>query len=144
MTGSPGRCGLSMMTNCRLCHACQRFVHALRKLQAVQETVRELQARGYADVAGCACHVGSAEQRQAFISQAVQVRGGACVCVSANAVRWDVRDVLALLVRRGARSALASSTFSCPTPPSRPPPHPSAPPAQTASTRSLTSTSRPP
>ncbi len=40
----------------------------------MDETVQAMHSKGYTNVAGCACHVGSAEQRKAYINNAVQVR----------------------------------------------------------------------
>jgi hypothetical protein len=48
-----------------------------RKQSSVDETVEELKQKGHQNVAGCVCHVGSAEQRALYIKNAVQV----CVCV---------------------------------------------------------------
>jgi dehydrogenase/reductase SDR family protein 4 len=55
---------------------CSQWVYTVvciyRKQQSVDETVQQMHAKGYT-VGGCACHVGSAEQRQNFIEQAVKV-----------------------------------------------------------------------
>lgn len=48
---------------------------ACRRRDAVEKAVAELTAKGYT-VGGCACHVGSKEQRKRFIEEAVKVCGG--------------------------------------------------------------------
>lgn len=49
-----------------------------RKQKAVDETVAALRSKGL-DVQGCACHVGSADQRKAMIQAAVKVRGASYI-----------------------------------------------------------------
>lgn len=46
-----------------------------RKQSNVDETVGALRAEGL-EVAGCACHVGSDEQRRQLVERALQVRAG--------------------------------------------------------------------
>jgi hypothetical protein len=44
-----------------------------RKKSNVDEVVSALRAQGL-DVAGCACHVGSSQQRQALVQETLRVR----------------------------------------------------------------------
>lgn len=46
--------------------------HGCRKKSNVDETVQQLRAMGIV-VAGCPCHVGSAEQRQALVQAVIKV-----------------------------------------------------------------------
>lgn len=52
-------------------HACKQ---RCRKQASVDETVAALRSEGL-EVAGCACHVGSDEQRRALVAACVKVRG---------------------------------------------------------------------
>lgn len=56
-----------------------------RKQSNVDDTVKALRSRGL-EVAGCACHVGSAEQRKQLVAQCVQKYGGLDILVSNAAV----------------------------------------------------------
>jgi NAD(P)-dependent dehydrogenase (short-subunit alcohol dehydrogenase family) len=47
------------------------------KQSNVDDTVRQLRGEGL-EVQGCACHVGSDEQRRAFVAAAIKVGAGAC------------------------------------------------------------------
>ncbi len=51
---------------------------ARRKKQNVDEVVSQLKAQGL-DVAGCACHVGSKQQRQQLVQETVRVSASPAV-----------------------------------------------------------------
>lgn len=67
----------------------------------VDDTVKALRSRGL-EVAGCACHVGSAEQRKQLVAQCVQV--GRCsqpVCVAGALREWDTPKPVCVSVGSG-------------------------------------------
>lgn len=55
--------------------------HVCRKKSNVDETVQQLRAMGIV-VAGCPCHVGSAEQRQALVQAVIKVGEAHLPCVA--------------------------------------------------------------
>ncbi|GLC38050.1 hypothetical protein PLESTB_000442300 [Pleodorina starrii] len=77
--------GIGLATAERLAQEGASVFICSRKQSNVDETVAALRGRGL-QVAGCACHVGSAEQRKRLVQQCVQVYGGLDILVSNAAV----------------------------------------------------------
>ncbi|PNH09405.1 Dehydrogenase/reductase SDR family member 4 [Tetrabaena socialis] len=77
--------GIGLATAERLAEEGASVFICSRKQDNVDDAVKALRAKGL-EVAGCACHVGSHEQRQRLVEQCVQKYGGLDVLVSNAAV----------------------------------------------------------
>ncbi|GFR40523.1 hypothetical protein Agub_g1092 [Astrephomene gubernaculifera] len=77
--------GIGLATAERLAQEGASVFICSRKQSNVDETVAALRSRGL-EVAGCACHVGSAEQRRQLVEQCVKRYGGLDMLVSNAAV----------------------------------------------------------
>ncbi|KAG2487943.1 hypothetical protein HYH03_013522 [Edaphochlamys debaryana] len=77
--------GIGLATAERLAQEGASVYICSRKAKNVDDTVAALRSRGL-EVAGCACHVGSAEQRRALVEACVQRYGGIDILVSNAAV----------------------------------------------------------
>lgn len=70
----------------RLASEGAKVVLSSRKAENVKRAVDQLKAEGYTDVIGVKCHVGSADDRQHLLSEAVRHFGGIDILVSNAAV----------------------------------------------------------
>ncbi|KAG2448150.1 hypothetical protein HYH02_006735 [Chlamydomonas schloesseri] len=77
--------GIGLATAERLAQEGASVFICSRKASNVDETVAALRGRGL-EVAGCACHVGSAEQRKKLVEACAQKYGGIDILVSNAAV----------------------------------------------------------
>lgn len=77
--------GIGRATAERLASEGAKVFLCSRRRDAVEKAVAELTAKGYT-VGGCACHVGSKEQRKRFIEEAVKAYGKIDILVSNAAV----------------------------------------------------------
>ncbi|KAG2442387.1 hypothetical protein HXX76_002473 [Chlamydomonas incerta] len=77
--------GIGLATAERLAEEGASVFICSRKASNVEETVAALRGRGL-EVSGCACHVGSAEQRKQLVAACVQKYGGMDALVSNAAV----------------------------------------------------------